>query len=164
MGFMPPLAAERGLEAAGAYFTAFALAMMASQAGAGWLSDRVGRRAVALPGMAVAALATAGLALAGTDLALVASGAGLGLSWGLVRASLDASVADGVPPESRAVAFAFVYTCFDAGIGAGAYGLGLLAESQGYAAAFYAATAVAVVALAGYLVWSRGRGHARDGH
>jgi MFS family permease len=159
LSFMPPFAAERGLQAAGAYFTAFALAMMASQASAGWLSDRVGRRAVALPGLALAGLASAGLALAGSDLALLASGAGLGLSWGLVRASLDASVADGVPAESRGAAFAFMFTCFDAGIGAGAYGLGLLAEGQGYTAAFAAAAAVAAVALAATLAWG-GRGWA----
>jgi MFS family permease len=163
LSFMPPFAAERGLEAAGAYFTAFAVAMMASQASAGWLSDRVGRRAVALPGMAVAGLASAGLALAWTDLALLASGAGLGLSWGLVRAGLDAGLVDSVPAEARGAAFAFLYTCFDAGIGAGSFGLGLLAQAQGYATAFYAAAVWAVVALAAYLVWSRKSGGARDG-
>jgi MFS family permease len=163
LSFMPPFAAERGLEAAGAYFTAFAVAMMASQASAGWLSDRVGRRAVALPGMAVAGLASAGLALAWTDLTLLASGAGLGLSWGLVRAGLDAGLVDSVPAEARGAAFAFLYTCFDAGIGAGSFGLGLLAQAQGYATAFYAAAVWAVVALAAYLVWSRKSGGARDG-
>jgi MFS family permease len=162
LSFMPPLAAERGLQAAGGYFTAFALAMMASQASAGWLSDRVGRRAVALPGMVLAALASAAVALAWSDLALLAAGAGLGLSWGLVRASLDASLVDSVPSKSRGAAFAFLYTCFDAGIGAGAYGLGLLAEARGYAAAFYAAATVAAVVLAGYLALSR-PGAARRG-
>jgi MFS family permease len=155
LSFMPPFAAERGLEAAGAYFTAFAVAMMASQASAGWLSDRVGRRAVTLPGMAVVGLASGGLALARTDLGLLASGAGLGLSWGLVRAALDAGIVDSVPAKARGAAFAFVYTCFDAGIGAGSYGLGLLAQAQGYAAAFYAAGAWAAMALAAYLAWSR---------
>ncbi|RPI51444.1 MAG: MFS transporter, partial [Chloroflexi bacterium] len=163
LSFMPPFAAERGIEAAGGYFTAFALAVIASQASAGWLSDRVGRRAVALPGMVVAGLASAGLALAWSDLALLAAGAGLGLSWGLVRSGLDASLVDSVPSESRGAAFAFLYTCFDAGIGAGSFGLGLLAQAQGYAAAFYAAAAWAAVALAGYLAWGRPAGPVRRG-
>lgn len=163
LSFMPPFAAVRGLGAAGGYFTAFALAVMASQATAGWLSDRLGRRAVVLPGMVVAGLASAGLAMAWTDLALLAAGAGLGLSWGLVRAGLDASLVDSVPGASRGAAFAFLYTCFDAGIGAGSYGLGLLAEAEGYAAAFYAAGAWAAVALAGYLAWGRRPGTVRDG-
>jgi predicted MFS family arabinose efflux permease len=68
-----------------------------------------------------------------------------------------------VPAEARGAAFAFLYTCFDAGIGAGSLGLGLLAQAQGYATAFYAAAVWAVVALAAYLVWSRKSGGARDG-
>jgi MFS family permease len=137
LSFMPPLADERGLGAAGAYFTAFALAMMAAQAGAGWLSDRVGRRAVAWPGMAAVALAALGLGLAHSDPALLASGAGLGLSWGLVRAGLDTAVVDAVGGEARAAA------------------LGLAAASWGYGAAFYITAAWAIVALAGYLLWGR---------
>ncbi len=167
LSFMPPLADERGLAAAGGYFTAFALAMMAAQAAAGWLSDRVGRRAVALPGMAVAALAALGLGLAYSDLALLASGAGLGLSWGLVRAGLDTEVVDAVNAEARASALGVLYTCFDAGIGLGSFGLGLAAQSWGYGAAFYAATAWAAIALAGYLIWghsntSPAREHHKD--
>jgi len=113
--------------------------------------------------MVVAGLASAGLALAWSDLALLAAGAGLGLSWGLVRSGLDASLVDSVPSESRGAAFAFLYTCFDAGIGAGSFGLGLLAQAQGYAAAFYAAAAWAAVALAGYLAWGRPAGPVRRG-
>lgn len=155
LSFMPPLAEERSLAAAGGYFTAFAVAMMAAQAAAGWLSDRVGRRAVALPGMAAAALAALGLGLAHSDLALLASGAGLGLSWGLVRAGLDTAVVDAVDTEARASALGVLYTCFDAGIGLGSFGLGLAAESWGYGAAFYAAATWAAVALAGYLLLGR---------
>jgi MFS family permease len=156
LSFMPPLAEERGLAAAGAYFTAFALAMMAAQAGAGWLSDRVGRRAVAWPGMAAAALAALGLGLARSDAALLASGAGLGLSWGLVRAGLDTAVVDAVGSEARAAALGVLYTCFDAGIGLGSYGLGLAATSWGYGVAFYLSAVWATLALASYLLWSRG--------
>jgi MFS family permease len=155
LSFMPPLAEERSLAAAGAYFSAFALAMMAAQAGAGWLSDRVGRRAVAWPGMAIAALAALGLGLAHSDPALLASGAGLGLSWGLVRAGLDTAVVDAVGGETRASALGVLYTCFDAGIGLGSFGLGLAAALWGYGAAFYVAAIWAAVALAGYLLWSR---------
>jgi MFS family permease len=158
LSFMPPLADERGLAAAGAYFTAFALAMMAAQAAAGWLSDRVGRRAVAWPGMAVAALAALALGLARSDAALLASGAGLGLSWGLVRAGLDTAVVDAVGGEARASALGVLYTCFDAGIGLGSFGLGLAAGSWGYGAAFYVAAIWAAMALAGYLLLSRTEG------
>ena len=156
LSFMAPLAEARGLAAAGGYFTAFALAMMAAQAAAGWLSDRVGRRAVALPGLAAAVLAGLGLGLAHSDLALLASGAGLGLSWGLVRAGLDTAVVDAVPNAARASALGVLYTCFDAGVGLGSFGLGLAAESWGYGAAFYAAAAWATLAFAAYLLLGAG--------
>lgn len=158
LSFMPPLADERDLAAAGGYFTAFALAMMAAQAGAGWLSDRVGRRAVAVPGMVASALAAAALGLAYSDLALLASGAGLGLSWGLVRAGLDTEVVDAVGAEARASALGVMYTCFDAGIGLGSFGLGLAAQSWGYGAAFYAAAIWAALVLVAYLLWGRADG------
>ena len=155
LSFLPPFAAQRGLTATGGYFTAFAVAMMAAQASAGWLSDRVGRRAVAAPGLAVAVVATAGLAMARTDAALLTAGAGLGLSWGLVRAGLDTAVVDAVPAEMRGTALGFLYTCFDIGVGAGSFGLGVVAQAQGYGAAFYVAAVWAGAALAGYLAWGR---------
>lgn len=155
LSFMAPLADVRSLAAAGGYFTAFALAMMAAQAGAGWVSDRVGRRAVALPGMAAAALAALGLGLAHSDLALLASGAGLGLGWGLVRAGLDSEVVDAVGAQARASALGVLYTCFDVGIGLGSFGLGLAAASWGYGAAFYTAAAWASIVLAAYLLLGR---------
>ncbi|MBN1657215.1 MAG: MFS transporter [Anaerolineae bacterium] len=156
LSFMPPLAEARGLTAAGTYFTAFAVAMMLTQSGAGWLSDRVGRRAVALPGMLCAALATAGLVAAHSNAALIAAGAGLGLSWGLVRAGLDTAIVEAVPPQARSSAVGVLYTLFDAGIGVGSFGLGLLAETAGYAAAFWAAAAWALVALGSYVAAGHG--------
>jgi MFS family permease len=154
ISFLPPFAAERSLAAVGAYFTLFALAMMVAQAVAGWLSDRVGRRAVAAPGMALVVLSMVGLALAATDAALLAAGAGLGLSWGLVRAGLDTAVVDAVTAEARGTALGFLYMFFDIGVGVGSFGLGVLAQAQGYTAAVYAAALWAALALAGYLIWS----------
>jgi MFS family permease len=155
LSFLAPFAAERGLTAAGGYFTAFALAVMATQALAGWLSDRVGRRIVAIPGLAIAGLAIIGLVAAQTDWALLITGAGLGISWGLVRASLDTAVVDAVAMQQRGTALGFLYTCFDAGIGIGSFGLGIAAQAHGYAAAFYCAAAWAAATLVGYLVWGR---------
>jgi MFS family permease len=158
LSFLAPFADEWGLTLAGGYFSAFAVAMMLAQASAGWLSDRIGRRVVALPGMFLAALAMAGLAVVRTDVALLAAGAGFGLSWGLVRAGLDTAVVDAVNREARGTALGFLYTCFDIGVGMGSFGLGIVAQAQSYAAAFLAAAVWAAVALAGYLTWGRREG------
>jgi MFS family permease len=158
LSFMPPLAGERALTAAGTYFTAFAAMMMAAQAAAGWLSDRLGRRAVAIPGLIVSAVAAMGVALARTDATLLAAGAGLGLSWGLVRAGLDTAVMDAVSADVRGTALGVLYTCFDAAIGVGSFGLGMVARAQSYAAAFYVAVLWAVVALVAYAALGRPTG------
>jgi MFS family permease len=150
LSFVAPLAAERNLSTAGLYFSALAVAILVAQSAAGWLSDRVGRRAVAAPGLALAALAAAALASVHTDAALIAAGAGLGLSWGLVRAGLDAGVVDAVPDRARGSALGLLYTCFDAGIGVGAFGLGIVAQAWGYAPAFHVAAAWALVTFVLY--------------
>ena len=155
LSFLAPFAEEYSLTAAGGYFSAFAVAMMLAQASAGWLSDRVGRRAVAVPGMAVTVAAMAGLALSRSDAALLFAGVVFGLSWGLARAGIDTAVVEAVSPQARGTAVSFLYTMFDGGVGVGSFGLGVVAQVQGYAAVFYAAAVWAVVALAGYLVWGR---------
>jgi MFS family permease len=155
LSFLALFAGEYNLTAAGGYFTAFAVAMMLAQASAGWLSDRVGRRAVAVPGMATVVLAMVGLANVRSDVSLLAAGAAFGLAWGLARAGLDTAVVDTVSAEARGTAVSFLYAMFDIGVAVGSFGLGLLAQAQGYAATFYAAAIWAIVALIGYLVWGR---------
>jgi MFS family permease len=155
LSFLPPLASARDLAATGGYWTAFAAAMMIAQAAAGWLSDRVGRRAVAIPGLLLVVPAMAALALARTDAALLAAGGIFGLGWGLARAGLDTSVVEAVTAEARGSAVGILYASFDIGVGAGSFGLGLVAQVWSYAASFYAAASWAVVALASFVGWGR---------
>jgi MFS family permease len=157
LGFLPPFADEEGLAAAGGYFATFAMAMMVAQATGGWLSDRIGRRAVAIPGLIVAVLAMVILAMARSDVGLLAAGGVFGLSWGLARAGIDTAVVDVVSPEERGTAVSFLYTCFDVGVGVGSFGLGVVAQARGYGAAFYSAAVWGIVALVGYSIWGRRR-------
>jgi MFS family permease len=157
LGFLAPFATERSLTAEGGFFSAFAVAVILVQASAGWLSDRIGRRTVAVPGMIAAVLAMLSLSMAHSDAALLAAGAVFGLSWGLTRAGIDTSVVDAVPTGLRGTALGILYTSFDVGAGVGAFGLGIVAEARGYSAAFYAAAVWAATALVGYLVGGRRR-------
>lgn len=154
LSFLPPYVDELGLAAAGAYFTAFAAAMMLSQASAGWLADRIGRKAVAVPGLILTVLAMVGLSMVSTDVALLIMGAVFGLSWGFARVGIDTAVIDAVSPEVRGTAIGFLYTCFDFGVGVGSFGLGVIVRAQGFSAAFHSAAVWAMVALIGYLVWA----------
>lgn len=155
LSFLAPFAGERGLVTAGGYFTAFAVAMMIAQACAGWLSDRIGRRAVAVPGMVLVVLAMVSLALAAREASLLVAGALFGLSWGLARAGVDTAVVDAVPTEARGTAVGFLYLCFDVGVGVGSFGLGVLAQAFGFSAAFYAAASWATVTLVAYVAGQR---------
>jgi MFS family permease len=158
LSFLPALADFKGLTTAGAYFTAFALALIVSQTVAGWLSDRIGRLAVTIPGLVLAIPASLALGLVRTDLGLMAAGATFGVAWGLGRVGLDTILIDGVSPRARGTAISFLYICFDMGVGVGSFGLGIIAQSRGLPAAFYAAAIWAVIALVGFLVWGRGLG------
>jgi predicted MFS family arabinose efflux permease len=62
---------------------------------------------------------------------------------------------DAVSAEARGTAVGLLYTSFDIGVGVGSFGLGVIAQARGFAAAFLAAAAWATAALAGYLVWGR---------
>ena len=86
------------------------------------------------------------------------AGAAFGLSWGLARAGIDTAVVEAVPSEARGTAVGFLYTCFDSGVGVGSFGLGIVAQAQGFPAAFYAAALWAAVTLTGYMVWGRRKG------
>lgn len=163
LGFLSPLAAERSLTAAGSFYSAFAAAMMVAQGSAGALSDRIGRRAVAAPGMVLVVVATVALAMARSDGALVAAGILFGLSWGLTRAGIDTTVVESVLPQTRGVALGLLYTCFDIGVGAGSYGLGVLAVGHEYGAVFWGATGWALLALVGYALWGRQQQQASPG-
>jgi predicted MFS family arabinose efflux permease len=88
----------------------------------------------------------------------LAAGAALGLAWALVRAGLGAAVVDAVSADARGTALSFLYTCFDLGVGAGSFGLGIMAQAQGYGAAFRMTAGWAVVALIGYVAWDQRKG------
>jgi MFS family permease len=140
--FLPLLADERGISGAGVVFSVYAGTVLVAQPASGWLSDRLGRRGVILPGLVVTSLATMILGLDGSLWAFVLAGIVFGLGGGLVRGGVDALVQDSVPSSLRGTAAAVQYTSFDFWIGLGSYPIGLLANAVGYAATF-AATGVA---------------------
>jgi len=130
--FLPLFAARRGIEGVGFFFTAYALAIIAVQALAGRLSDRVGRRMVAVPAMICIGLAFFALAHAHSTPWLAAVGIAYGLGFGGARTTLDALIADSVPLTLRGTAMGIDYASFDLGIGLGSFLLGLVAEAWGY--------------------------------
>jgi MFS family permease len=154
--FVPIHALQRGVANPGLFFTMYALAMVAAQVAAGRASDRFGRSAAILPGLALTALGV--LAVAGLNgWWLLAAGGLYGLGAGATQPALYAAAGDLVLPEERGSAMATMGLFLEAGIGFGSIAAGLLAEPLGLAGTF---VAVALVPLAG-LVAAAATGQAR---
>lgn len=126
VAFIPIIATGRGLENPGAFYTAFALAVLLVRAKAGHISDRRGRAAVIIPGMLLAGLAFAVLALTSSRLWVLVGAAVYGLGFGTVQPALMALTADRVPPEERGKAMGTFYVAWELGIMTGSTGAGLL--------------------------------------
>jgi DHA1 family multidrug resistance protein-like MFS transporter len=120
---------------------------------AGGLSDRIGRRRVILPAMAVVTLGCAGLAPAHSVPAFVAATLVTGVAAGFSGPTPAAYLADVVAPQSRGTAVGVYRTFGDLGTILGPILLGVTAQAWGYGgaalvlAAIVAATTVAFGAL-----------------
>lgn len=122
---------------------------------AGVLSDRVDRRSVFVVGLIVLIAADLVLALAG-DIWLVTVGAALwGLHMGLTQGLLATMVADATPAQLRGTAFGVFHMVTGLALLAASVIAGLLWDSFGPAATFYAGMVFAALALVGLMIVRR---------
>lgn len=160
LAFLPAYAADRGLSshAVGLLLGAYWASRLMGSLGAGWLSDRLGRRAVLLPAMAVMG-AGASLVVVPTGAhALVLGSVGLGLAAGACAPTCVGLIAEHVGAADRGIAMGlFEASCGVSILAAGLVG-GLSAEAFGAGAPYLLITALAIgwlVVLALYLPPSR---------
>jgi MFS family permease len=153
--FLPLFADEQQISGSGVVFSVYAGTLLLAQPASGWLSDRLGRRGVILPGLAITSLATVILALDGSLWVFAFAGIVFGLGGGLVRGGVDALVQDSVPSTLRGTAAAVQYTSFDFWIGLGSYPFGLLANAVGYAVTFVVTGVACLLGGAGLAVMLR---------
>jgi MFS family permease len=146
--FIVLYAEEQGISNGGLYFTAFALATLASRVFGGKLSDRFGRRAVILPSLCVAVLTALVLSLASTLTLLLLGGVLFGLAFGAGNPAMTALAIDLVPPARRGSGMGTYTAAFELGIGAGAISMGAVAGVTGYATMFLLCSAYPLLGLA----------------
>jgi len=132
ISFLPVFVEERGVGNAGLFFSAFAFTLLVIQVAAGRLSDRVGRRAVAVPAIGLLALSMALTARLNSQASLLLAAVIYGLGYGATRTSIDATIVDKVVKGARGTAMGLNYAGFDFGIGMGSFLLGLVAEMWNY--------------------------------
>ena len=154
LSFLPLLMRARAVGNPGAFFTLMALALLAVRTRAGRLSDRWGRRAVAVPALVTLAAALFLLAVAShAAWTIYLAGILFGLALGAAQPVLIAWTADTVEPRDRGKALGTFYTAWELGIGGGSIVFGLLLPLGGFEA-LYAGGALlalggAALALAG---------------
>lgn len=119
---------------------------------AGALSDRIGRRRLLAPGLAMLVAADAVLALSHGPAATLAGVALWGLHMGLTQGLIAALVADTAPPRLRGTAFGLLSLVSGAALLAGSVLAGALWDVLSPAATFWAGAAFAALALAGLAV------------
>ncbi len=114
---------------------------------AGRAGDRYGHTRLLFPGLLLCVTGMAVLAATRTG-ALVAGAAGcFGLGFGVLQNATLATMYDRGTPGAYSTVSAIWNAAYDAGMGAGAIGIGLLAGHTGYRAAFLVTAALIVPAL-----------------
>jgi MFS family permease len=114
-----------GARAAGGYFIAMAAASFAAALVGGPLADRRGPHRVGVLGGAALAAGYGLLATADTTSLVLASGACVGVGFGLFYASIVGVVDAAVPESGRRTAFSVRHIVNNVGIGAGSVAAGL---------------------------------------
>jgi MFS family permease len=156
---LPLFAERRQLGNPGLFFTVFALVSLAVRTPAGRLSDRLGRRAVIAPALAISGGGLVLLGLAVSQGTFLGAAALYGVGFGAGQPALLAMTADRVPPGERGRAMGTLYTAWELGISGGSIMLGLCATRLGYAATWWIAAAIAGMgALAALYPGGRPRG------
>jgi MFS family permease len=155
VSFLPLLGQQVGMGNPGLFFTVYAVFLVLTRPQAGLLSDRVGRAAVILPGMALVAAAMGALALARGPGWLLLAGALYGIGLGAAHPALLALTTDRAAPTERGRAMATLYAALELGISSGSVLLGLLLASTSFPVMFGAAAAIAVAGAIGFLLGHR---------
>ena len=132
----------------GLFFLVFALVVTAVRNYAGRLSDRLGRVAVAVGGLWLAAAALAALAVARGAGILMAAGVLYGAGFGALTTALLAWCVDLVDEANRGRAMGTYYTALELGIGLGSLGAGFAVEAVGFAPTFFGAAATTLTGAA----------------
>ena len=152
--FLPQLAEERNFGNPGLYFTMYSITSMVSLAISGTVSDRLGRGAVIVPGLLIAAAGMFILATAEIRLLFMFSGVLSGLGFGMIQPAIQSLIVDRVPPRERSSGLATLLSGWDIGGSGGAFAFGSIGAVTGAAATFAIAGAGTVIGAIGYVAGS----------
>jgi predicted MFS family arabinose efflux permease len=114
---------------------------------AGKTGDRRGHAMLLCPGVALSATGMAALAATSSPVLVIAGATTFGMGFGLLQNATLTLMYTRVPSSGHTAVSAIWNAAYDAGMGAGAIGMGLIAGSVGYSGMFLLTGALAVTAL-----------------
>lgn len=117
-----------GLVNSGLFLSAFSVASMAGRLVSGPLSDRLGRKTVAVPAVLSVALGLVLLTRMNGYVTMIAAGALIGIGFATAHTVMLAMVVDRTTERERSQAVSFYANAFDLGSATGSMGLGPVAK------------------------------------
>lgn len=159
MTFLPLLITSRGLPGYGAFYVAYAVAVIVSRF---WVSrlctllspEKLSWYLLLLNGLTMFVIAQAG----GVG-ALLLAGTGIGIGYGLAFPTMATIVTAHTQAANRGTAFGFFTMAVDGGVAIGAIAMGYVAAWQGYTMVYWVAGLYTVLYALVYRFWLYGALH-----
>jgi MFS family permease len=148
---VPTFVHVAGIERVAPFFLSYSLAAIGVRFGLGGLSDRVGRRPVLFPAMAVLAAAILALGSVSGVVGLVAVGLCFGAGHGMVYPTANALMVDLSHPGNLGRVQTLFSGSFSVGVSISAFVFGGIIERFGYRVAFTAAASCVCIGM--LLLW-----------
>jgi len=153
--FLPLYARTLGMGNAGWLYSTYAVALLSTRVFAARTSDRYGRAAVILPGLAAILFGLLILALAPTAKALYVGVSLYGLGFGLAQPGLSAFTIDRLAPERRGVGMSTFGQGVELGMGLGGMLMGFIATHAGFTAMYLCGSVCVATALTIFVMGNR---------
>lgn len=150
--FAAIMAHERDLGSAGAFFTVYALSILAVRLFSGRLSDRYGMDTVVVPALLCFIASAVIISLASTQFMLCIGGALTGAGSGILQPEMQVACVHRCSPERSGSAITAYFVSLDVGMGGGALIGGVLVDLSGYTTAYIFFAFCAVAALVLYML------------
>jgi predicted MFS family arabinose efflux permease len=145
--FLPLAIAGRSAAVATAALFVQPAASTLARWAAGRTGDRRGHAGLLCPGVVLSAAGMAALAMTSSPCLVIGGAAVFGTGFGLLQNATLALMYARVPASGQDAVSAIWNAAYDAGMGAGAIGMGLLAGQAGYPVVFLLTAALAATAL-----------------
>lgn len=159
MTFIPTFGITMGIEGVGAYFTVFALTLLATRLFIGKIADRYGSSKVIFPGIILVLGGLVVLFFTTTLMQVLVAGGLIGFGYGCINPTMNAFILKVSPVDRRGSANATYYAAFDGGSGSGSVFGGMIVQAMGFQNTFIFLIGIMLVGMGCYFKFLRKQMH-----